>query len=88
MTTRACRRASRIQSGLTMVATITMTSAPPASRAVTAAVGDQPATISDLAKGPDMPNVNADPTANNRPSRKWLSPRVVVDMSHLPACNE
>jgi hypothetical protein len=52
---------------------------------VTAAVGDHPATISDLAKGPDMPNVNADPTANNRPNRKWLSLRIVVDMRHLPA---
>ncbi len=71
MTVRAWSRASRIQSGLTMVAKTAITSAPPASRAVTAAVGDQPATISDLAKGPDMPKVNAEPIANSRPSRKW-----------------
>ena len=70
-----------------MVAKTAMTSAPPASRAVTAAVGDQPASISDLAKGPDMPKVNADPMANSRPSRKWSRPRTVVDMSHL-GCNE
>ena len=49
-----------------------ITSAPPANRAVTAALGVQPAAISALAKGPDMPNVSADPTANAMPSRKVL----------------
>ena len=39
-----------------MVANTAMARAPPASRAVTAAVGLQPASISDLASGPDMPN--------------------------------
>ena len=41
--------------GLTMVAKTAITSAPPAIRAVTAAVGLQPASISALANGPDMP---------------------------------
>ena len=70
MTVRACARACCSQSGLTMVATIASTSAPPASRAVTAAVGDHPATISDLASGPDMPKLRAEPVANSRPIRK------------------
>ena len=47
-----------------------ITNAPPAIRAVTAAVGVQPASISALASGPDSPKVKAEPTANNRPSRK------------------
>ena len=75
-----------------MVAKITITSAPPASRAVTAAVGLQPASISDLANGPDMPNVKAEPTANNRPSRKWSTAARwfswVAVMWHLRECNE
>ena len=49
------------------------TSAPPASRAVTAAVGDQPAVISDFASGPDIPKAKADPPARSSPSRNWLT---------------
>src|SRR3954471_9035712 len=66
-----CWMASRIQPGLMMLATAAITIAPPAIRAVTAAVGVQPASISALANGPERPNVNADRTANRRPSRKW-----------------
>ncbi len=70
MTVLRCCRASRNQSGLTMVAKMAITTAPSAIRAVTAAVGVQPASISDLASGPDIPKVKAEPTANTRPSRK------------------
>ena len=54
-----------------MVAKTAITSAPPASRAITAAVGLQPASISDLANGPEEPNANAEPTARTSPSLKW-----------------
>ena len=37
-----------------------ISSAPPASRAVTAAVGLQPASISDLANGPEEPKAKAE----------------------------
>src|SRR5262249_17657727 len=76
-----CRSASRIQSGLTTVAKIAIASAPPASRAMTAAVGLQPASISDLANGPDEPKAKAEATANRRPSRKGSC--VVAVMPHL-----
>src|SRR3954452_997707 len=69
-----CWMASRTQPGLMMLATIAITIAPPAIRAVTAAVGVQPASISALANGPERPNVKADRTANRRPSRKWSTP--------------
>ena len=71
MTVLECCSASRNQSGLTMVAKMAITSAPPAILAVTAAVGLQPASISALANGPEEPKAKAEPTANNRPSRKW-----------------
>ncbi len=60
-------------------------SAPTAMRAVTAPVGLQPASISDLASGPDMPKLNAEPIANSRPSRKWSTPLLswVAVMWHL-----
>src|SRR5882724_10231831 len=85
MTVLACCRASRNQSGLTMAAKMAISSAPPASRAVTAAVGLQPASINDLAKGPEDPKAKAEPTASNRPSRKWstVGRGVVVAMVHL-----
>ena len=51
--------------------------------AVTAAVGLQPASISDFAKGPDMPKVNADPTANSRPSRKLSLTGFAISIGHL-----
>src|SRR6476469_2107628 len=67
----ACAKASRNQSGFITVANSAINNAPPANRAVTAAVGLQPASISDLPRGPDNPNVKADPTANSSPRRKW-----------------
>jgi hypothetical protein len=73
---------------LTIVAKTAIKIAPPASRAVTAAVALQPASISDFANGPDDPNVNAEATANNRPSRKWSTVGWVVAMGAPPACNE
>src|SRR5262245_3713589 len=54
-----------------MVAKMAITSAPPAMRAVTAAVGLQPASINALASGPDSANDRAELTAKNMPSRKW-----------------
>ena len=71
-------RASRTQPGWTTVANTAMASAPPASRAVTAAVGLQPAVIRALANGPEQPKANAEPIANSRPALKWRawSPRV------------
>ena len=73
-----------------MVAKTAITSAPPAIRAVTAAVGLQPASISALANGPDIPNDRAELTANTRPSRKWSTPLLswVAVIWHLLACNE
>ena len=68
-------RASRSQPGRAMVATTASTSAPPASRAVTAAVGDQPASISDFASGPDIPNAKAEPPASSSPSWNWFTGR-------------
>ena len=61
---------SRNQSGFAIVAKMAISSAPPASRAVTAAVGLQPASISDLANGPEEPKAKAEATANSKPSRK------------------
>ena len=52
-------------------------------RAETAAVGDQPADISDFARGPDIPNVKADPVANSSPSRNWSRPEGVDTGSPL-----
>lgn len=69
---RECCRASLTQPGRAKVAKIAMSSAPPASRAVTAAVGLQPASMRALANGPDEPNASAEPTANSRPSRNWF----------------
>ena len=77
ITVRACALASCTQSGLRKLATIASTTAPPASRAVTAAFGDQPASISDFAMGPDIPKVKADPIANTRPRRKFFWPAAV-----------
>ena len=74
-----------------MVAKTAIAMAPPASRAVTAAVGLQPASISDLPRGPDMPKANAEPMANSMPTRKWSAAgrtSVVAVTWHLLACNE
>ena len=74
------------------VANSAIASAPPANRAVTAAVGLQPASISDLARGPDNPKLNAEAIANSSPSRKWSTVAGVLSscavMWHLQACNE
>lgn len=48
-----------------------MMSAPPVSRATTAAVGLQPASIRDLPRAPAIPKVKADATAKIMPVRKW-----------------
>ena len=86
MTILRCAMASRTQSGLTIVAKITIASAPTAMRAVTAPVGLHPAFINALASGPDMPKLSAEATANSRPSRKWSTPLVswVAVIWHLP----
>ena len=68
-TMRQCDSASRTQPRRTTVANTAITKAPPASRAVTAAVGLQPATISDLPSGPDIPKASAEPTAKASPAR-------------------
>ena len=41
-------------------------------RAVTAAVADQPDSISDLANGPDTAKKNAELSAKVRPDRNWF----------------
>ena len=74
---RACSRACRNHPGLISVAATASTSAPPASRASTAAVGDHPASISDFARGPDMPKVSAEAAANSIPRRKWSARGVI-----------
>ena len=81
----AWRSASPTHPGRTTVANTAITRAPPASRAMTAAVGLQPASISALANGPDDPNANAEPTAKHQTepevldsgrvrSRSWGAP--------------
>ena len=63
----ACRRASAIHPGRSTVATTASAIAPPANRAMTAAVGVQPASISALANGPESPKVSAEVSAKASP---------------------
>ena len=69
------------------MANTAITTAPPASRAMTAAVGLQPASINALAKGPDMPKLSAEASANAMPSRKSVA-GFAISMSASPRCNE
>ncbi|GAA2569106.1 hypothetical protein GCM10010409_52880 [Mycolicibacterium diernhoferi] len=61
-----------------------MATAPPASRAVTAAVGVQPASMSAFANGPDRPKANADVMANSSPSwNRFVDRASVTVIEHL-----
>ncbi|CPT98407.1 Uncharacterised protein [Mycobacteroides abscessus] len=60
-----------------------MTAAPVARRAVTTAVRDHPAAMSDLANGPENPKVAADTRARITPARK-----LALSFIAPPACHE
>src|SRR5258705_10987432 len=64
--------ASRGQPRCTIVANSAIARAPPAIRAVAAAMGVQPAAIRAFANGPEVPKVTAEATAKAIPNRKVL----------------
>jgi hypothetical protein len=68
MTAPALRRSSAQRPRSCRIAGMVRTSAATVMRAVTAAPGDHPAFISDVANEPDVPKVAADSTARPRPT--------------------
>ena len=60
-------------------------------RASTTAPGDQPATIRDLANGPEVPNAALDASIATRPSPRWrrIASTMVSSSARLPSeCQE